>query len=295
MSDIQRVGVLGCGLMGSGIAQTAAAAGFKTIVREVSDVVVEKGKASITKSLDKLVEKGKLDAASRDATLAHLSFTTSVADLKDCDIIIEAVVEDVELKRAMWKELDAICPAHTIFASNTSSLTVVEQAAVTKRADKFVGLHFFNPVPLMKLVEVVRTVTTSAETFDRAFAFGKKLGKEPIAAKDNSGFVVNLLLVPYLLDAIRQLEHGVATVPDIDKAMQLGCGYPMGPFVLLDFVGLDTTYKIAEIMFAEYREQRYAPPPLLKRMVLAGYYGKKSGKGFYDYSANPPALTPLGI
>jgi len=295
MSDIQRVGVLGCGLMGSGIAQTAAAAGFKTTVREVNDAINAKGKASIIKSLDKMVEKAKLDAAARDATLANLSFTTAVADLKDCDIIIEAVVEDVELKRSMWQELDAICPAHTIFASNTSSLTVVEQAAVTKRADKFVGLHFFNPVPLMKLVEVVRTVTTSPETFDRAFAFGRKLGKEPIAAKDNSGFVVNLLLVPYLLDAIRQLEHGVASVSDIDKAMQLGCGYPMGPFVLLDFVGLDTTYKIAEIMFAEYREQRYAPPPLLKRMVIAGYFGKKSGKGFYDYGTTPPALTSLGI
>ena len=295
MSDIQRVGVLGCGLMGSGIAQTAAAAGFKTTVREVNDAINAKGKASIIKSLDKMVEKAKLDAAARDATLANLSFTTAVADLKDCDIIIEAVVEDVELKRSMWQELDAICPAHTIFASNTSSLTVVEQAAVTKRADKFVALHFFTPVPLMKLVEVVRTVTTSPETFDRAFAFGRKLGKEPIAAKDNSGFVVNLLLVPYLLDAIRQLEHGVASVSDIDKAMQLGCGYPMGPFVLLDFVGLDTTYKIAEIMFAEYREQRYAPPPLLKRMVIAGYFGKKSGKGFYDYGSTPPSLTSLGI
>jgi len=281
--------------MGSGIAQTAAAAGFKTVVREVSDAIVAKGKAAITKSLDKAVEKGKLDAAARDATLANLSFTTKVADLKDCDIVIEAVIEDVELKRAMWQELDAICPAHTIFASNTSSLTVVEQASVTKRADKFVGLHFFNPVPLMKLVEVVRTVTTSPETFERAFAFGKKLGKEPIAAKDNSGFVVNLLLVPYLLDAIRQLEHGVASVADIDKAMQFGCGHPMGPFVLLDFVGLDTTYKIAEIMFAEYREQRYAPPPLLKRMVIAGYYGKKNGRGFYDYSTTPPTLTSLGI
>jgi 3-hydroxybutyryl-CoA dehydrogenase len=205
------------------------------------------------------------------------------------------VIEDLELKRAAWKELDGLCAPHAIFATNTSSLTVVEQAMATKRPDRFVGLHFFNPVPLMKLVEVVRTVTTSQETFERAFAFGRKLGKEPIAAKDNSGFVVNLLLVPYLLDAIRQLEHGVASVPDIDKAMQLGCGYPMGPFVLLDFVGLDTTYKIAEIMFDEYCEQRYAPPPLLKRMVLAGYYGKKSGKGFYDYSSNPPTLTPLGV
>jgi 3-hydroxybutyryl-CoA dehydrogenase len=295
MSEITTVGVLGCGLMGSGIAQTAAAAGFTTVVREVSDQLVDKGKGAITKSLNKLVEKGKLEAPARDATLGRLRFTTKVADLKDCDIIIEAVVEDLALKQSMWKELDAVCPAHTIFASNTSSLTLIDQAAVTKRADRFVGLHFFNPVPLMKLVEVVRTVTTSAETFERAFAFGAKLGKEPIAAKDNSGFVVNLLLVPYLLDAIRQLEHGVASVPDIDKAMQLGCGYPMGPFVLLDFVGLDTTYKIAEIMFAEYREQRYAPPPLLKRMVLAGMYGKKSGKGFYDYGSTPPTLSNLGI
>ncbi len=295
MSDITTVGVLGCGLMGSGIAQTAAAAGFTTIVREVSDQLIEKGKGAITGSLNKAVEKGKLDAGARDATLGRLRFTTKVADLKGCDIVIEAVIEDLEMKRGMWKELDGICPAHTIFASNTSSLTVVEQAMATQRPDRFVGLHFFNPVPVMKLVEVVRTVTTSAETFDRAFAFGKKLGKEPIAAKDNSGFVVNLLLVPYLLDAIRQLEHGVASVQDMDKAMQLGCGYPMGPFVLLDFVGLDTTYKIAEIMFAEYREQRYAPPPLLKRMVLAGYYGKKSGKGFYDYGTTPPTVSSLGL
>ena len=295
MPEIKTVGVLGCGLMGSGIAQTAAAAGFTTISREVNEQLAEKGRANITKSLDKAIEKGKLDAAGKDKVLGNLRFTTKLADLRDCDIVIEAVVEDLDLKRTTWKELDGICPAHTLFATNTSSLTVIEQATATKRPDKFVGLHFFNPVPLMKLVEVVRTVTTSQETFDRAFAFGKKLGKEPIAAKDNSGFVVNLLLVPYLLDAIRQLEHGVATVSDIDKAMQLGCGYPMGPFVLLDFVGLDTTYKIAEIMFAEYREQRYAPPPLLKRMVLAGYYGKKSGKGFYDYSSNPPTLSSLGI
>jgi 3-hydroxybutyryl-CoA dehydrogenase len=295
MSDISTVGVLGCGLMGSGIAQTAAAAGFTTVVREVSDALLEKGKGRITASLNKAVEKAKLDAAGRDATLGRLRFTTKVSDLRDCDIVIEAVVEDLEMKRGMWKELDALCPTRTIFATNTSSLTVIEQATATSRPDRFVGLHFFNPVPLMKLVEVVRTVTTSDETFQRAFAFGAKLGKEPIAAKDNSGFVVNLLLVPYLLDAIRQLEHGIATVPDMDKAMQLGCGYPMGPFVLLDFVGLDTTYKIAEIMFAEYREQRYAPPPLLKRMVIAGWHGKKSGKGFYDYSTNPPAVSSLGL
>ncbi len=295
MSEITTVGVLGCGLMGSGIAQTAAAAGFPTVVREVSDTVVEKGKGAITGSLNKLVEKGKIDAAARDATLGRLRFTTRLNELEGCDIIIEAVVEDLDLKKQTWKDLDGLCPAHTIFATNTSSLTVVDQAVATRRADRFVGLHFFNPVPLMKLVEVVRTVTTSQETFDRAFAFGKRLGKEPIAAKDNSGFVVNLLLVPYLLDAIRQLEHGVASVTDMDKAMQLGCGYPMGPFVLLDFVGLDTTYKIAEIMFAEYREQRYAPPPLLKRMVLAGWYGKKSGKGFYDYATTPPTVSALGI
>ena len=295
MSEITTVGVLGCGLMGSGIAQTTAAAGFQTIVREVSDELIAKGKGAITGSLNKLVEKGKLESAARDATLGRLRFTTRVADLKEADIVTEAVSEDLDLKNALWKELDRLCRPATIFASNTSSLTIAAMAAVTGRPDKFVGLHFFNPVPLMKLVEVVRTVTTSGETFDRAFAFAKRLGKEPVAAKDTSGFVVNLLLVPYLLDAIRALEHGVASAPDIDKAMQLGCGYPMGPFVLLDFVGLDTTYRIAEIMFAEYREARYAPPPLLKRMVLAGYHGKKSGKGFYDYGTTPPTVTSLGI
>ena len=295
MSEIATVGILGCGLMGSGIAQVAAAAGFTTVVREVTDDLVAKGKGAITKSLNKAIEKGKLDAAARDAILGKLRFTTKVADLKDCDIVIEAVSEDLDLKNTLWKELDGLCPAHTIFASNTSSLTIAAMAGVSKRPDKYVGLHFFNPVPMMQLVEVVRTVTTSQAAFDRAFAFAQKLGKQPIAAKDNSGFVVNLLLVPYLIDAIRAVEHGVATVADVDKGMQLGCGHPMGPFVLLDFVGLDTTYKIAEIMFAEYRETRYAPPPLLKRMVLAGYYGKKSGKGFYDYSTTPPSLTDLGL
>jgi 3-hydroxybutyryl-CoA dehydrogenase len=295
MSEIATVGVLGCGLMGSGIAQTAAGAGFQTVVRELSDQLIAKGKGAITGSLNKLVEKGKLEAAARDATLGRLRFTTKVADLKDADIVVEAVSEDLELKNGLWKELDGLCRPTTIFASNTSSLTIAAMASVTGRPDRFVGLHFFNPVPLMKLVEVVRTVTTSPETFDRAFGFAQRLGKEPVAAKDTSGFIVNLLLVPYLLDAIRALEHGVATVPDMDKAMQLGCGYPMGPFVLLDFVGLDTTYKIAEIMFTEYREARYAPPPLLKRMVLAGFNGKKAGKGFYDYSSTPPTLTNLGL
>jgi 3-hydroxybutyryl-CoA dehydrogenase len=295
MAEIKKVGVLGCGLMGSGIAQVAATAGYTTVVRDVSDAVMAKGKAGIGKSLDKFVEKGKLPAADRDATLGRLSYVTDVAALKDCDIIIEAVTEDLDLKNDLWKELDALCPAHTIFASNTSSLTIAAMASATKRADRFVGLHFFNPVPLMQLVEVVRTVTTSPVTFERSLNFAKSLGKEAVAAKDNSGFIVNLLLVPYLLDAIRALEHGVASTVDIDNAMKLGCGYPMGPLTLLDFVGNDTTYKIAEIMFTEYRETRYAPPPLLKRMVMAGFYGRKSGKGFYDYSANPPVPVDLGL
>jgi 3-hydroxybutyryl-CoA dehydrogenase len=295
MDGIQRVGVMGCGLMGSGIAQVAAAAGYETVVRDVAPQVLDKGKGTIDKSLARLVEKGKLPAPDRDATLQRLTFTTTVADLKSCDIVIEAVTEDLELKNALWKELDGLCGAGTIFASNTSSLTIAAMAAATRRPDRFVGLHFFNPVPLMQLVEVVRTVTTSEETFRRAYAFASSLGKEPIAAKDTSGFIVNLLLVPYLLDAVRALEHGVGSIPDIDKAMQLGCGYPMGPLTLIDFVGLDTTYKIAEIMFAEYKEQKYAAPPLLKRMVLAGMHGRKSGKGFYDYSATPPVVSSLGL
>jgi 3-hydroxybutyryl-CoA dehydrogenase len=295
MDGIQRVGVLGCGLMGSGIAQVAAAAGHQTFVRDVAQAVLDKGKGTIEKSLARLVEKGKLPAADRDATVQRLTFTTVVADLKSCDIVIEAVTEDLELKNALWKELDGLCGAGAIFASNTSSLTIAAMAAATQRPDRFVGLHFFNPVPLMQLVEVVRTVTTSEETFRRAYAFTSSLGKEPIAAKDTSGFIVNLLLVPYLLDAVRAVERGVGSVPDIDKAMQLGCGYPMGPLTLLDFVGLDTTYRIAEIMFAEYKEQKYAAPPLLKRMVLAGMHGRKSGKGFYDYSATPPVVSSLGL
>ena len=295
MTDIKRVGVLGCGLMGSGIAQVAAAAGYETIVRDVSQEIWERARGGIEKSLAKLVEKGKLAATDRDAALKRLAFTTTTGDLKDCDIVLEAVTEDLVLKNALWSELDRLCGPRTIFASNTSSLTIAAMAAATRRADRVVGLHFFNPVPLMQLVEVVRTVTTSEETFGRAFAFAKSLGKEPVAAKDSSGFIVNLLLVPYLLDAIRAVERGVGSVPDVDKAMQLGCGHPMGPLTLLDFVGLDTTYRIAEIMFTEYRETRYAPPPLLKRMVLAGMTGRKSGKGFYDYSVNPPRVADLGL
>src|SRR5207249_9090859 len=295
MTEIRRVGVLGCGLMGSGIAQVAATAGHETIVRDVSQQIWERARGGIEKSLAKFVEKGKLPAADRDAALKRLTFTTATGDLKGCDIVVEAITEDLELKNQMWKELDGLCGTQTIFASNTSSLKIAAMAAATKRADRFVGLHFFNPVPLMPLVEVVRTERTSDEAFRQTFAFATSLGKEAVAAKDNSGFIVNLLLVPYLLDAIRAVERGVGSVPDIDKAMQLGCGYPMGPLTLLDFVGLDTTHHIAEIMFKEYREARYAPPPLLKRMVLAGMYGKKSGKGFYDYSATPPIVNNLGL
>lgn len=295
MESISQVGVLGCGLMGRGIAQVSAQTGHTTIVREVSEEFNEKGKAAIVKSLDRLVDKERISKEARDSTLAILTFTTELNELSKCDIVVEAVTEDLDIKNDMWKTLDGICGERTIFASNTSSLTIAAMASVTQRADRFVGLHFFNPVPLMKLVEVVRTVTTSQDSFDRAMAFGRALKKEPIAAKDSSGFIVNLLLVPYLIDAIRAVEQGVGSVSDIDKGMVLGTGYPMGPFTLLDFVGLDTTYKIANIMFEEYREKRYAPPPLLKRMVMAGWYGKKSGKGFYDYSTDPPSVSNLGL
>jgi len=295
VKEIRKVGVLGGGLMGSGIAQVSAIAGFDTVVREISDAIIEKSKSGIDKTLAKGIEKGKVTTGQRDAALSKLSFTTDLAKLADCDIVIEAVVEDLEMKNAMWKDLNEVCGTDTIFASNTSSLTIAAMAAACGRPEKMLGLHFFNPVPLMKLVEVVRTITTSDDTAETAFQFAKKLGKEPVKAKDNSGFIVNLLLIPYMLDAINALESNVASVEDIDKAMQLGAGHPMGPFTLLDFVGLDTTYKIAEIMFAEYREKRYAPPPLLKRMVIAGMYGKKSGKGFYDYSQNPPRVNALGL
>jgi 3-hydroxybutyryl-CoA dehydrogenase len=293
MAEIKRVGVLGCGLMGSGIAQVAAAAGYETIVREVSDDVCQRGIGGIGKQLGKSVDKGKLAAEDRDAIVGRLRGTTNLEDLKDCDIIIEAVVEDLAVKNEMWRTLDAVCGPDTIFASNTSSLTIADMAAATKRPERMVGLHFFNPVPVMKLVEVVKTIATDPAVFDTAFAFAKSLGKEPIVCKDNSGFVVNLLLVPYMMDAIRALEQGVASITDIDKGMQLGTGYPMGPFVLSDFVGLDTLDKIGGIMFEEYKEKRYASPPLLKRMVSMGYFGRKSGKGFYDYSGEQPKAMNL--
>ncbi|MDB4871741.1 MAG: hbdA [Gemmatimonadales bacterium] len=295
MKAIKKVSVLGGGLMGSGIAQVSAAAGFPTTVREVSDALAAKSRQSIEKSLARGIERGKTTEAERDTTLKNLRFVTELNELSDSDLFIEAVIEDLAVKNALWSELNGIAPPDAIFASNTSSLTIIAMATASGRPDRMLGLHFFNPVPSMKLVEVVRTITTSEETEQRAIEFVRALGKEPIRAKDSSGFVVNLLLIPYMLDAINALESNVASVEDIDKGMQLGAGHPMGPFTLLDFVGLDTAYKIAEIMFTEYRDQRYAPPPLLKRMVLAGMLGKKSGKGFYDYSTNPPRVSSLGL
>src|SRR5689334_22069732 len=289
---IQKVGVLGCGLMGSGIAQVAATAGFQTIVKEVADEFLKKGLASIDKSLSKFAEKGTITADQRSQTLGRLKGTTKFEDLADCDIVIEAITDNLPLKRETYATLDKTVKPDAIFASNTSSLVITEMMTATKRVDRFIGLHFFNPVPLMKLVEVVGTITTAPSVMDEAMKFASSLGKVPIRTTDRSGFIVNRLLVPYLLDAIRALEEGVGNVEDIDKGMKLGCGYPMGPFTLLDFVGLDTTYYIANIMFDEFRERRFAPPPLLKRLVLAGHYGKKTGRGFYDHAdpANPKAL-----
>ncbi|MGH9957161.1 MAG: 3-hydroxyacyl-CoA dehydrogenase family protein, partial [Pyrinomonadaceae bacterium] len=293
--EIKKVGVLGCGLMGSGIAQVAASAGFPTVVREVSEDLIKKGFSGIEKSLSKFAEKGTITSEQQQETMARLSGTTSFEDFADCDIIIEAIIENLDEKRKTYKQLDEICKAETIFASNTSSISITEMMTATsaERQKRFVGLHFFNPVPLMKLVEVVRTILTDQAVYEQAIDFGKRLGKVPVRAADKTGFIVNRLLVPYMLDSIRALEEGVGSIVDIDTAMKLGCGYPMGPFTLGDFVGLDTTYYIAEIMFNEFREKRFAPPPLLKRMVLAGLYGRKSGRGFYDYSKDPKNPTPM--
>jgi 3-hydroxybutyryl-CoA dehydrogenase len=269
--------------MGSGIAQVCAASGYKTIVREVDDKFLDKGLGRIKKFLEDGVAKGKTTAEAKDKTLTNLSGTTTFDALKECDLIVEAIVENLDEKRQTYAALEKVVGSQTIFVSNTSSLCITELAAGTKRADRFGGLHFFNPVPIMKLVEVIRALTTSDETYQTVFQFAQSLGKEPITAPDRPGFIVNRLLVPYLLDAIRAYENGLGTLEDIDKGMKLGCGYPMGPFTLLDFVGLDTTYYIANIMFEEFREPAYAPPPLLKRMVLAGYHGRKSGRGFYTY------------
>jgi 3-hydroxybutyryl-CoA dehydrogenase len=290
--EIKTVGVVGCGLMGSGIAQVCAEAGYHVRVREVDEAALSKGLGKIQGFLEKGVLKGKVTAERMKEVLGRLSGTTRLEDLADCDLVIEVVVENLAAKREVFQALDALCSPHAIFASNTSSLSITEMAATTRRGDRFVGLHFFNPVPLMKLVEVVRSPLTSPEAFEKAAAFAQSLGKTPVRASDKTGFVVNRLLVPYLLDAIRALEEGAGSVVDIDEGMRLGCGHPMGPLTLLDFVGLDTTYSIANIMFDEFREKRFAPPPLLKRMVQAGLFGRKSGKGFYDYSAEPARPVP---
>jgi 3-hydroxybutyryl-CoA dehydrogenase len=283
--------------MGSGIAQVSATAGFDTVVKEVSEDLIAKGFGGIEKSLAKFAEKGTITSDQQTEIRGRLSGTTSFGDLADCDVIIEAIIENLDEKRSTYKQLDELCKPETIFASNTSSLSITEMMTATsaERQRRFIGMHFFNPVPLMKLVEVVKTILTDDDVYEQAVEFGKKLGKVPVRAGDKTGFIVNRLLVPYMLDAIRALEEGVGSIVDIDNAMKLGCGYPMGPFTLGDFVGLDTTYYIAEIMFNEFREKRFAPPPLLKRMVLAGLYGRKSGRGFYDYTKDAKNPTPMNL
>lgn len=295
--EIKKVGVLGCGLMGSGIAQVAATAGFETIVKEVSTDLLGKGFSGIEKSLARFAEKGTITSDQQKQIRGRLSGTTSFQTLADCDIVVEAIIENLEEKRTTFRELDSVCKPETIFASNTSSISITEMMTATSpdRQQRFIGLHFFNPVPIMKLVEVVRTILTDEQIYEVGIEFGKRLGKVPVRAGDKTGFIVNRLLVPYMLDAIRALEEGVGSIADIDNAMKLGCGYPMGPFTLNDFVGLDTTYYIAEIMFNEFREKRFAPPPLLKRMVLAGLYGRKSGRGFYDYTKDPKNPNPMNL
>src|SRR6202048_2137282 len=296
--DVNKVGVLGCGLMGSRFAQVCATAGFAVTVLEVEQKFLDKGFAGIEKSLAKFAErppdKGGITAQQKDAIRARLKGTTNKADLADCDIVIEAIIENVEEKKKMYASIDSIVKKDAIFASNTSSISVAELLTAVRRPERFIGLHFFNPVPLMKLVEVVRTIATASEVYDTAYEFGKKLGKVPVRTSDKTGFIVNRLLVPYLLDAIRAYEEGVGSIDDIDNAMKLGCGYPMGPLALLDFVGLDTTYYITHVMYDEFKERRFAAASLLKRLVMAGWYGKKTGKGFYDYSdPNSPKVNKL--
>ncbi len=285
---IKTIGVLGCGIMGGGIAQTAAAAGFKTLVWEYQQDYLDKSLGALKKQLERNAAKGRITAEEKDKTISNLQGTTNLDDFKECDFIIEAIIEDIKIKNDIFKKLDVVCPPHTIFSSNTSSLTITEIANATARQDRFCGMHFFNPVTSMKLLEVVKAVRTSEETMKKAYEFGKALGKTPIIAKDNSGFVVNFLLVPYLLGAIRAFENGIATMEDIDKGMMLGCGHPVGPLTLLDFIGIDTVYRVAGIMHEEYGEAMYSCPPLLRKMFLAGFFGKKTGKGFYDYSSGAP-------
>jgi 3-hydroxybutyryl-CoA dehydrogenase len=291
---IEKLGVVGCGLMGSGIAQTAAQAGLQVTVREVSTELIDKGFANIDKSLARLVQRGTLSAAERDAARKRLRPTTKLEDLRDCDLIIEAITEQLAAKKELFRALDGLCPPQTIYASNTSSLSITEMAVATRRPERFVGLHFFNPVPIMKLAEVIRTIATDPKVYDEVAGLAVRMGKTAVRTSDRTGFVVNRLLVPYLLDAVRALEEGVASIPDIDHAMKLGCGHPMGPLTLLDFVGLDTTYYIANIMFDEFKERRFSPPPLLKRMVMAGWNGRKAGRGFYDYT-DPENPKPIAL
>ena len=282
--EIRKIGVVGCGLMGSGIAQVSATAGFPTVVREISQDLLDKGLASIQKSLSKFVEKETLTAQQKTETLGRLKPTLSLQDFADCDLVIEAVIENLDRKKELFAELDRLVKPEAVFASNTSSLSITEMMTATRRGPRFLGLHFFNPVPLMPLVELVKTVVTDPAVVQLGLDLARRLGKTPILASDRAGFIVNRLLVPYLLDAVRALEDGFGSIEDIDQAMKLGCNHPMGPLTLLDFVGIDTTYYIAEILFNDYREKRFAPPPLLKRMLVAGMYGRKRGKGFYDYS-----------
>jgi 3-hydroxybutyryl-CoA dehydrogenase len=291
---IEKVGVVGCGLMGSGIAQVVAQAGCQVTVREVSADLVEKGLKSIEKNVHRLVEKNSISAAERDQVRGRLRGTTNLEDLRGCDLIIEAIVEQLPAKKELFGALDKLCPKAAIFASNTSSISITEMAVSTQRPDRFLGLHFFNPVPVMKLVEVIRTISTDPKVFDEIVNFAVGLGKTPVRTTDRPGFIVNRLLVPYLLDAVRALEEGVASIEDLDNSMKVGCGHPMGPLTLLDFVGLDTTYYIANVMFDEFKERRFAPPPLLKRMVLAGWNGRKTGRGFYDY-ADPAKPKPIRL
>ena len=286
---IRSVGVVGCGLMGSGIAQVSATAGFRTVVCEVSEGALEKGMASIRTFLEGGVQRGKVTEEAMRTTLANLTATTRLEDLAGADLVVEAIVERIDAKRELFAKLEAICAPEALFASNTSSLSITEMSTFTKRPERFLGLHFFNPVPLMKLVEVVHTIRTDEATLATAVDWCGRIGKTVVRTGDSTGFVVNRLLVPYMLDAIRVYEQGLANRNDIDHAMKLGCGYPMGPLLLTDYVGLDTTCAIADIMFDEFKEPRFAAPPLLKRMVVAGLHGRKSGRGFYDWSTNPPS------
>ena len=292
MAEIKNVGVLGCGLMGHGIAQVAAQGGYDVVVREVDQATLDKGLGKIEKQLARAVEKGKAEQADVDAVRGRIQGTTDYADLADCDLVIEAITEDLESKLEMWREVDGIVKEGAYFATNTSSLPVIAQAAATARPERFLGLHFFNPAQVMKLVEVIRAVTTSDEAFQAGVEFAKSIDKMGVQTRDNAGFIVNRLLVPYLLDGMRAYEEGVGTITEIDEAMKAGAGHPMGPLTLSDFVGLDTLGSICDVMFDEFREKRFAQPPILRKMLAAGWYGRKSGMGFYDYSGEAPAENP---